>query len=108
MAPVLNQVSISMADTIQVVKIDTEKYPQIADKYNIAALPTFILFKDGKPFDRFVSSSSLPPSYPLITRLPYTYNIYLKSFIFIQYVEKLKPYVGNFCEEEEELYTHLI
>lgn len=55
MGPILNEVSISMGDAIQVVKIDTEKYPQIANKYNIEALPTFILFKDGKPCDRFVS-----------------------------------------------------
>ncbi|KAD6796743.1 hypothetical protein E3N88_07639 [Mikania micrantha] len=53
MGPILNEVSISMGDTIQVVKIDTEKYPEIADKYRIEALPTFILFKDGKPCDRF-------------------------------------------------------
>ncbi|PWA97206.1 Thioredoxin [Artemisia annua] len=44
---------ITIGDTIQVVKIDTEKYPEIANKYNIEALPTFILFNDGKPFDRF-------------------------------------------------------
>ena len=53
MGPILNEVSISMGDNLQVVKIDTEKYPQIANKYNIEALPTFILFKDGKPCDRF-------------------------------------------------------
>ncbi|XVF64294.1 hypothetical protein PTKIN_Ptkin09bG0157200 [Pterospermum kingtungense] len=53
MVPVLNQVSCTMKDKIQVVKIDTEKYPSIADKYRIQALPTFILFKDGKPIDRF-------------------------------------------------------
>lgn len=55
MAPILNEVSITLNDKIQVVKIDTEKYPSIADKYNIQALPTFIIFKDGEPYDRFVS-----------------------------------------------------
>lgn len=55
MAPVLNDVSIQLKDKIQVVKIDTEKYPSIADKYRIEALPTFIIFKDGEPYDRFVS-----------------------------------------------------
>lgn len=55
MAPVLNEVSAAMIDKIQVVKIDTEKYPSIADKYKIEALPTFIIFKDGEPYDRFVS-----------------------------------------------------
>ncbi|KAL3737195.1 hypothetical protein ACJRO7_026027 [Eucalyptus globulus] len=53
MVPILNEVSIRLNDTIQVVKIDTEKYPSIADKYKIEALPTFIIFKDGKPFERF-------------------------------------------------------
>ncbi|KAK6118781.1 hypothetical protein DH2020_047472 [Rehmannia glutinosa] len=50
---ILEKVSASLIDKIQVVKIDTEKYPSIANEYKIEALPTFILFKDGKPFDRF-------------------------------------------------------
>ncbi|XVE60117.1 hypothetical protein DITRI_Ditri05aG0101400 [Diplodiscus trichospermus] len=57
MVPVLNQVSSTLKDKIQIVKIDTEKYPSIADEYRIQALPTFIIFKDGKSFDRFVSDS---------------------------------------------------
>lgn len=56
MVPILDQVSSSMIDKIQVVKIDTQKYPDIADEYKIEALPTFILFKDGKTLDRFVSN----------------------------------------------------
>lgn len=55
MIPILNEVSTALKDKIQVVKIDTEMYPSIADKYRIEALPTFILFKDGAPCDRFVS-----------------------------------------------------
>lgn len=55
MVPILEEVSASMKDKIQIVKIDTEKYPSIANKYRIEALPTFILFKDGKPSNRFVS-----------------------------------------------------
>ncbi|KAL6511943.1 hypothetical protein OROGR_021540 [Orobanche gracilis] len=55
MVPILDEVSGKMIDKIQVVKIDTEKYPSVASKYQIEALPTFVLFKDGKPYDRFVS-----------------------------------------------------
>ncbi|KAI8015624.1 hypothetical protein LOK49_LG05G02714 [Camellia lanceoleosa] len=51
MVPVLNEVSASMKDKIQVVKIDTEKYTSVADKYIIEALSTFIIFKDGEPYD---------------------------------------------------------
>ncbi|KAL6524949.1 hypothetical protein OROMI_030542 [Orobanche minor] len=53
MVPILDEVSGKMIDKLQVVKIDTEKYPSIASKYQIEALPTFVLFKDGKPCDRF-------------------------------------------------------
>ncbi|XP_057469469.1 uncharacterized protein LOC130758543 [Actinidia eriantha] len=53
MVPILNEVSAAMQGKIMVVKIDTEKYPSIADQYRIEALPTFILFKDGEPYDRF-------------------------------------------------------
>ncbi|XP_047322808.1 thioredoxin Y1, chloroplastic-like [Impatiens glandulifera] len=53
MVPILEQVSATLKDKIQVVKIDTEKYPSIADKYKIEALPTFILFQKGQPQDRF-------------------------------------------------------
>lgn len=55
MAPILDEVGAVLKDTVQVVKIDTEKYPSIADKYKIEALPTFIIFKDAEPYDRFVS-----------------------------------------------------
>ena len=34
------------------VKIDTEKYPNIASKFGVEALPTIILFKDGEILDR--------------------------------------------------------
>ncbi|XP_074264445.1 uncharacterized protein LOC141586933 [Silene latifolia] len=52
MVPILEKVSATLNDKIQVVKIDTEKYPALANKYKIEALPTFILFKNGKPSDR--------------------------------------------------------
>ncbi|WCJ43347.1 thioredoxin Y1 [Euphorbia peplus] len=53
MTPILNEVSEILKDKIQVVKIDIDKNPSIADKYKIEGLPTFILFKDGQPYDRF-------------------------------------------------------
>ncbi|CAF2053614.1 unnamed protein product [Brassica oleracea var. botrytis] len=53
MVPILNEVSETLRDKIAVVKIDTEKYPSLANKYQVEALPTFILFKDGKLWDRF-------------------------------------------------------
>ncbi|KAF8411619.1 hypothetical protein HHK36_004176 [Tetracentron sinense] len=72
MAPVLNEVSVSLKDKIQVVKIDTEKYPSIADQYKIEALPTFIIFRDGKPCDRFEGALTADQ---LIQRIETTLNV---------------------------------
>lgn len=72
MAPVLDEVSSKLSDKIQVVKIDTEKYPSIADKYSIEALPTFIIFKDGEPCDRFEGALPAPK---LIERIENTLKV---------------------------------
>lgn len=52
MTPILEQVGANLRDRLQVVKIDTEKYPHIAAKYQVEALPTLVLFKDGQPAER--------------------------------------------------------
>ena len=52
MAPILKQVGSQMKGQLQVVKIDTDKYPAIASQYHIHALPTLVLFKNGQPAHR--------------------------------------------------------
>ncbi len=52
MSPILEQVGTQMTNRVQVVKIDTDKYPGIASKYGIQSLPTLVLFKKGQPVER--------------------------------------------------------
>lgn len=52
MAKILGQVGAEMKGEVKIVKIDTEKYPQIASAHKIHALPTLILFNQGQPVDR--------------------------------------------------------
>lgn len=52
MVPILSQVSAQLKDKLQVVKIDTDKYPAIASQHQIQALPTLVLFKGGEPVKR--------------------------------------------------------
>ncbi|HEY9632168.1 MAG TPA: thioredoxin [Coleofasciculaceae cyanobacterium] len=52
MAPILEQVHTQMKGRLQVVKIDSDKYPQLASQYRIEALPTLVLFKNGQPVER--------------------------------------------------------
>ena len=60
MSPILEEVGAKMKDRLQVVKIDTEKYPQIASQYRIEALPTLVLFKDGQPIKRIEGLRKAP------------------------------------------------
>lgn len=41
-------------ENLQVFRIDTEQFPSLGSRFGIDALPTTILFKDGKPVHRFV------------------------------------------------------
>jgi thioredoxin-like negative regulator of GroEL len=53
LAPALSSVSKKLEGRLQVIKIDTDKNPAIATRFNISALPTMVFFKpDGKIVDR--------------------------------------------------------
>lgn len=52
MSTILDQVNLMMKDRLQVVKIDTDQYPQLASDHQVHALPTLVLFKNGQPVDR--------------------------------------------------------
>jgi thioredoxin len=52
MVPILEQVNNQLKDRLRIVKIDTEKYGNLASQYQISALPTLVLFKQGQPVDK--------------------------------------------------------
>lgn len=52
MAKILEQVNAQMKDQLRVVKINTDNYPDLATQYQVHALPTLVLFKQGQPVDR--------------------------------------------------------
>ncbi len=49
LAPVLKQVKENLGNNIKIIKIDVDKNPALANKYNVRGVPTLILFKGGKP-----------------------------------------------------------
>ena len=48
MAPALDEVAQEMAGKVKITKIDVDENPEITNKYQIQAMPTLILFKDGE------------------------------------------------------------
>lgn len=66
MVPVLQQVGAEMKDRLKVVKIDSDKYPDLASTHHILALPTLVLFKNGQVVKRW---SGFMPAERLISEL---------------------------------------
>ena len=48
MAPALEQVAAEMKGKVKVAKLDVDANPGITQKYHIQAMPTLMIFKDGK------------------------------------------------------------
>ena len=66
MAKILVQVNAQLKEQMQIVKVDTDRYPEIASRHEIQALPTLVLFKQGNPVERI---EGVLPVEDLIPRL---------------------------------------
>jgi thioredoxin 1 len=51
-APVLNEIAEDYAGRLIVAKLNVDPSPQTAARYQVTSIPTFILFKGGRPVDR--------------------------------------------------------
>jgi thioredoxin 1 len=56
-APVLDELSESYKEKVQVMKLNVDENPTISQKYGVMSIPTTILFKDGKELGRQVGFS---------------------------------------------------
>lgn len=48
MAPVLKQVKDNLGDKVTIIKIDVDKNQNLAAKYQVRGVPTFMIFKNGQ------------------------------------------------------------
>jgi thioredoxin 1 len=46
--PVLREVAAQMNGKVRVIKIDIDKNPVLANRYNVRAVPTLALFRNGQ------------------------------------------------------------
>jgi thioredoxin 1 len=48
MAPILKDVASQVDGKVKILKVDIDKNPHAANTYNVQAVPTLILFKNGE------------------------------------------------------------
>ena len=57
-APVLESLAEDYDGKVKIVKINVDKETDLANKYNVSAIPSLIIVKDGKEIDRIVGGAT--------------------------------------------------
>jgi thioredoxin-like negative regulator of GroEL len=60
MAPVLDELAGHHAGRVLVLKLDTDRYPDVAGRLGIRGIPTLITFSGGNEIRRHVGMADLP------------------------------------------------
>ena len=47
-APILKQVKDQLGEGVKIVKVDVDKNPALATKYQIRSIPSLLIFRDGQ------------------------------------------------------------
>lgn len=58
MAPVIDELADDFKDKIKFAKVNIEDNQDLAQKFGVASIPNFILFKNGQPAEQFVGAMS--------------------------------------------------
>jgi thioredoxin 1 len=61
MAPVLSELAKDWKGRLTIIKVDTEKKPDLANRFGITGIPTLILFKQGREVHRLSGALPLAP-----------------------------------------------
>ena len=66
MPPILKEVKSQLGDSVNILKVDVDKNPAIAQKWMISGVPTLMIFKNGKQLFR---QSGVIPAQQIIQML---------------------------------------
>ncbi len=56
LAPTLDKIAHDMADSLSLVKVETDMHQELASRYQVRSLPTVTLFKNGTVVDYFMGA----------------------------------------------------
>ncbi len=60
-APIMEKLSSEYDGRAKFTKLDVDNNPEVAERFGIMSIPTLIVFKKGKPVERFVGAA--PPQH---------------------------------------------
>jgi thioredoxin 1 len=69
MQPILEDTSRQLADKVKILKVDVDKNPAAANRFQVRGVPTLILFQRGKILWR---QSGVVPTHQLVQVLNFT------------------------------------
>ncbi|MHA0856703.1 thioredoxin [Paenibacillus sp. CMAA1364] len=57
-APILDELSTDLGDSVKIAKVNVDDNPETASRFGVMSIPTLIFFKDGQPVDKVVGLNS--------------------------------------------------
>ncbi|HZK08032.1 MAG TPA: thioredoxin [Bacteroidales bacterium] len=69
MAPILKEVAAAMGERARIIKIDVDKNPAVAQKYQVMSVPTLMVFKNGQSLFRQSGVMQAPPIIDMLTKM---------------------------------------
>ena len=55
-APLLDQLAAESHGSYRIAKLNVDENPQVSSRFQIASIPTMLIFKDGKLIDRLIGA----------------------------------------------------
>ncbi|MDD5041226.1 MAG: thioredoxin [Candidatus Peribacteraceae bacterium] len=56
MAPIVDELATEYEGKVKIVKVNVDENPETPGQFNIMSIPTFIIFKGGKPLASFIGA----------------------------------------------------
>lgn len=57
-APILEEVATELAGQVRIGKVNVDDEPEVSAQYNIRAIPTLLLFKEGEVVEQFIGMTN--------------------------------------------------
>ncbi len=69
MEPVLREIAKAHSDALKVAKINIDQEPDLAARFNVSSIPTFIFFKNGRQVQQHIGAMPRPAMDKMIQEL---------------------------------------